>query len=92
MESFFSFLARRSRAICRPMAFMSFLPSAEVMYMCSSRKRPMWWEEKAEGPAKGTVMPATLSWGLEGSHLQPSVFTQDPYLTSATVRKDGALL
>lgn len=56
------------------------------------RKRPMWWEEKAEGPAKGTVMPATLSWGLEGSHLQPSVFTQDPYLTSATVRKDGALL
>lgn len=42
----FSFLATRSRAICRPMAFMSFLPSAEVAYMCSSRKRPTWWEER----------------------------------------------
>lgn len=34
--SSFSFLARRSRAICKPMAFTSFLLSAEVMYMCSS--------------------------------------------------------
>lgn len=40
MESLFSFLARRSSAICRPMAFMSFLLSADVMYMCISRKRP----------------------------------------------------
>ncbi len=40
MESFFSFLARRSRAICRPMAFISFLLRAEVMYMCISKKRP----------------------------------------------------
>lgn len=35
MESFLSFLARR-------LAFMSFLPSAEVMYICSSRKPPVW--------------------------------------------------
>ena len=40
MESLFSFLARRSSAICRPMAFMSFLLRADVMYMCISRKRP----------------------------------------------------
>lgn len=40
IESLFSFLARRSSAICRPMAFMSFLLSADVMYMCISRKRP----------------------------------------------------
>ncbi len=40
MESLFSFLASRSRAICRPMAFISFLLRAEVMYMCISKKRP----------------------------------------------------
>lgn len=46
MESLFSFLASRSSAICSPMAFMSFLLSADVMYMCISRNRPGGEEER----------------------------------------------
>ena len=39
IRSRFSFLWIRSKAICRPIAFMSVFDSADVMYMCISRKR-----------------------------------------------------
>lgn len=37
MESLCSLAASRSRAICSPIAFMSFLLRADVMYMCISK-------------------------------------------------------
>ena len=39
MRSLLFFLCIKSNAICSPIALMSFLPTADVMYMCSSRNR-----------------------------------------------------
>lgn len=58
MESLFSFLASRSSAICRPIAFISFLLRAEVMYICISKKRPEHKQDQrrlAQTHSKGEV-------------------------------------
>lgn len=64
IESFCSLAARRSRAICSPMAFMSFLLRADVMYMCISRNRPGC----SRGARLQTVGPAPrcAPWGRAG--------------------------